>query len=637
MCGLAGYFSTENKFSREDLVSMTEALVHRGPDASGYFTDEFTGLGHRRLSIIDLSERANQPMTSAGGRYVIIYNGEIYNYREIGAKLNAGKKNEASIQLRTASDTEVILEAFALYGIDFVNQLNGMFAIVIYDKKLNELYLFRDRIGIKPLFYYWDSKNFAFASELKSFQKISSIPKEINESAIKYFLHYGYIPAPYTIYKNIYKLSSGTWMKVSATGIESQRYWDLTGKLSNNIISDKYQAMVKLSDLMISSVQYQLKSDVPFGVFLSGGIDSSLITAQASMLSSVKVNTFSIGFHENSHNESEYAKAIAKYLGTDHHEFIVSINDAVGLFESIFDSYDEPFADTSAIPTMLVSKLAKQYVTVALSGEGGDELFFGYGYYKWANRLSNPLWKISRKMLARTFNRLSSRYKRVGQLLTYDADTNLPSHIFSQEQYFFSEKELSGMLLNGYADELIYENEKLNYSFLRAIDEPYRRMIQVKERKLNAIEIQALFDLQYYLQDDLLTKVDRASMKYSVETRVPYLDHRVIEFALNLDPSLKFRNGITKYILKEILYQYVPKELFDRPKQGFAIPLNLWLKKELKYLIDEYLSERVIKKYNVVDYETVKNYSRAFHSGTEYLYNRLWILIALHKWLESKS
>ncbi len=638
MCGIAGYFSVERKFTLDDLRVMTECLVHRGPDAGGYFNDEITGLGHRRLSIIDLSMRANQPMVSNNGRFIIIYNGEVYNFTEIGAKLKTPSVKGGEFNLKTSSDTEVILEAFVKYGVDFVDQLNGMFAIVIYDKELRELYLFRDRLGIKPLFYFWDGKDFAFASELKSFKKISTIPKQVNKKAVKDFLHLGYIPAPATIYENIFKLANGSWMKVSSAGIEMHKYWNLKSKISNNILTSKDQAMVKLSDLLVSSVQYQLKSDVPFGVFLSGGIDSSLVTAQATMLSSVKVNTFSIGFEENSHNESEYAKAIAKYLGTDHHEFIVSYKDAINLIDNIFDSYDEPFADSSAIPTMLVSKLAKQYVTVTLSGEGGDELFFGYGAYKWANRLSNPLWQFARKPLAFTFSQMNSRYKRVSKLLDYKLNQDIKHHIFSQEQYFFSEDELSRLLVNGYATDTAVNEMKLQPTFLRVHEDSVEsRVINVKERKLTSMEMQALYDLQYYLQDDLLTKVDRASMLYSVETRVPYLDHRVVEFALNISPNLKYHRGVSKYILKEILYQYVPKYLFDRPKQGFAIPLNKWLNKELKYLVTDFLNEDIIKKHGIVDFKFVNEMQKAFEGGTEFLFNRLWTLIVLHKWFEQNE
>lgn len=635
MCGIAGFFSPEKIFNQSDLMTMTNSLQHRGPDASGFYYDEFIGLGHRRLSIIDLSERANQPLFSDNDRFVIIYNGEVYNFSEIGARLKKGTQQHNNIQFKTSSDTEIILEAFVKYGFDFISQLNGMFVFAIFDKQLQELYIFRDRIGIKPLFYYWDGKNFAFASELKSFQEIKTIPKEINKEAVGDFLHFGYIPTPYSIYKNIYKMNSGTWMRVSMSGIEFHKYWDVKGKISNNIIENKEQAMIKLSDLLISSVQYQMKSDVPFGVFLSGGIDSSLVTAQAVMLSSLKVNTFSIGFEENSHNESEYAKAIAKYLGTDHHEFMVSYRDAMELVEPMIDLYDEPFADSSAIPTLLVSKLAKQYVTVTLSGEGGDELFFGYGAYRWAKRLNNPFLMSVRKPLSFLFSKMSSRYERIGKLLDYESRKNIRSHIFSQEQYMFSTSELKDMLMNGYASESYIEEQNTQPNLLRGYEDSYEnRLVNVKERKLNSMELQALFDLQYYLQDDLLVKVDRASMRYSLETRVPYLDHRVIEFALNLSPKLKYKNGISKYILKEILYQYVPKHLFDRPKQGFAIPLNLWLRNELRYLIDESLSEKVIKKHDIIDYKKVLELKQLFFSGTDYVYQRLWLLIVLHKWFE---
>ena len=637
MCGLAGFYSQNNFFSVDDLKSMTGSLRHRGPDASGFYHDETCGLGHTRLSIIDLSERANQPMTSANDRFLIIYNGEIYNFREIGARLKSPFSVGNQIQLKTSSDTEVILESFSQMGVDFVHQLNGMFVIVIYDKLTKELYLFRDRIGIKPLYYYWDGKNFAFASELKALKLLKQVNKKINKAAINNFLHLGYIPSPLSIYENVQKLPAGSWMKVTANGIEIQKYWNIKSILSNKVIHDPEEALVKLSDLIISSVQYQLKSDVPFGVFLSGGIDSSLVTAQAVGLSIVKVNTFSIGFEENSHNESEYAKAVAKYLGTDHHEFIVSYRDAMDLIDSIFDTYDEPFADASAIPTMLVSKMAKQYVTVTLSGEGGDELFYGYGAYKWAKRLENPIYKALHKPAAKLFSKLSSRYQRVSKLLDYDNNVNLNSHIFSQEQYLFSAYELSDILQPEY-----YLPQSLNHldipaTTLSNVDVFTSGKGALKERVLNAMEQQALFDLHFYLQDDLLTKVDRASMHYGIETRVPYLDHRVIEFALNLGPELKYHNGISKYILKKILYQYVPQELFDRPKQGFAIPLNKWLHHELNYLIEDNLNKTVIEQFNVVRYEEVQSIIKGFQTGKDFLFNRLWLLIVLHRWLIKNS
>lgn len=637
MCGIAGYYSRTDFFEKEDLCKMTKVLRHRGPDAEGFFSDNIVGLGHTRLSIIDLSERANQPMTSQNNRYVIIYNGEIYNFREIGAMLKTTTTHNKQINFKTASDTEVILEAFGHYGTDFVNLLNGMFAFAIYDKVLGELYLFRDRLGIKPLYYFWDGENFAFGSELKSLIQIDKIPKKINKAAIRDFLHLGYIPTPHSIYKNIYKLNSGSYIKLSKSGLDHHKYWNLKNKIHSKAIEDKQQALVKLSDLLMSSVQYQLKSDVPFGVFLSGGIDSSLITAQAVELSSVKVNTFSIGFEENTHNESEYAKAIAKYLGTDHHEFIVSYNDAIELIDNIFEAYDEPFADSSAFPTMLVSKLAKEHVTVTLSGEGGDELFFGYGAYLWSRRLNNPLVKFFRKPLANILSQMSNRYQRAGKMLEYKDNNNIMSHIFSQEQYLFSECELDNLILDETLPKSLINQILFRKSFLSNFEENGSPNFLVEERSLSSMESQALFDLTYYLQDDLLTKVDRASMQYGIETRVPYLDHRVVEFALNLSPKLKYKDGVSKYILKEILFQYIPKKYFERPKQGFAIPLSFWLKDQLKYLIDEYLSEEIIKKHKIVNYEEVNQLKHQFFKGVDYLYNRLWILIVLHMWLEKNK
>lgn len=635
MCGIAGYLSYSPIYSRLDLEKMTGLLTHRGPDAVGFFEDEFCGLGHRRLSIIDLSDRAHQPMVSANDRYVTVYNGEVYNYREISAHLKEVPSGSKPPIFRTSSDTEILLESFSHYGVDFVHQLNGMFAIAIYDKIQQELYIFRDRLGIKPIFYYWDGTHFAFASELKSLTILPKINLEINKQSVKSFLHLGFIPAPESIYTYIKKVMPGSWLKVTRQGPEETKYWSLKKKFTHSLVTEKSQAMVKLSDLLTSSVQNQLKSDVPFGVFLSGGIDSSLVTAQAVTLSSVKVNTFSIGFEENSHNESEYAKAVANYLGTNHHEFIVSYKDAIKIIEPVFEAFDEPFADASAIPTTLVSKLAKDYVTVTLSGEGGDELFFGYGSYQWANRLSNPLSRLACYPLKSIFSKMSSRYKRIAQMIDLPPQHDIKSHIFSQEQYFFSQKELDSLLLED------YKNLQLNLEILNTdtilTDLKNNFAPSVRQRTLTAMEQQALFDLTYYLPDDLLTKVDRCSMQHSIETRVPYLDHRVVEFALNLSPNLKYHDGIPKYILKEILYQYIPKKLFDRPKQGFAIPLNKWLNKELSYLIDEYLDPILIKKIGIVDSEVVSKLLIEYKTGNkDYLHNRIWILIILHRWFKSK-
>lgn len=622
MCGITGHFSFEKNISEQDLRLMTDTLAHRGPDAFGYFLDDHAALGHRRLSILDLSTSANQPMTSADGRFVMVYNGEVYNYREIAAEL----KLHTNIEFRTSSDTEVILEAYAKYGAEVVHKLNGMFAFAIYDKVKKELFVCRDRVGIKPLYYFWDGIRFAFASELKALTPLAFIRKELNYNAIYKFLHIGCIFAPQTIYKSINKLESGYWIKISKENFEKKKYWGLSEQITKDTISNEKMALVRLSDLLMSSVQYQIKSDVPFGVFLSGGIDSSLITAYAVNLSGVKVNTFSIGFEENKYNESAYAKSIANYLGTNHHEFIVSYKDAMDLIENIFDAYSEPFGDSSSIPTMLVSKLARKYVTVTLSGEGGDELFLGYGAYKWAKRLNTPQISLFRKTIAGILSKSGTKFERHAKYFQYPDKDLIYSHILSQEQYYFSLPEMNEVL----------SNEFMQRPGSRNIDTLSSFGIEVNhlKRPLKAIEKQALFDLQFYLQYDLLTKIDRASMHFSLETRVPYLDHRMIEFALNLSPDLKLKNNISKYLLKEILYQYIPQKFFDRPKQGFAVPMKKWLNKELRYLIEDNLSSEVINKYNIVKSSYVAHLKKEFYGGKSYYFNRLWLLIVLHKWLQ---
>jgi asparagine synthase (glutamine-hydrolysing) len=615
MCGITGIYKSNP--SNDDLVAMTEAIKHRGPDAFGYYINDNVALGHRRLSILDLSVNGNQPMFSHCKRYVMVYNGEIYNYQEIASELQS--QYQSQISFKSSSDSEVILEAYVKWGMGFIEKLNGMFAIAIYDTVMKELILVRDRMGIKPLFYYKDEKQLIFASELKAIREAKGLQFEINQDAIPFFLNMGFIPAPHTIYKNIYKLEAGYYLKINKSCNEKVRYWNINEKISEQVIKSEKEAIVKISDLLASSVQYQLKSDVPFGVFLSGGIDSSLITAQAVAIANTSINTFSIGFKEQKYNEAVFAEKIAHHLGTNHNEFIVSENDAIGLIEEVVDFYDEPFADSSAIPTMLVSKLARSKVTVTLSGEGGDELFMGYGSYKWARRLSNPLIKANKGLIRKVLSGLNDeRYKRAAHLFDEVNEKEKEQHIFSQEQYYFSRNEINSLL----------KSCKGSYSL--NVDQNYAR-------EINTMEKQALFDMCYYLPGDLLTKVDRASMRYSLETRVPYLDHRLVELALNISPELKYKNGISKYILKEILYQYLPKEYFNRPKQGFAIPLSDWLRNDLSYLIDEYLNDNIVQRYSVVNHLEVIDLVKRFRSGEKYLYNRIWLLVVLHRWFSKNE
>ncbi|MFM2226255.1 MAG: hypothetical protein RJA07_2457 [Bacteroidota bacterium] len=621
MCGIAGYFSTDKSFEKNELENITNSMPHRGPDAAGFYWNEnqTCGLGHRRLSIIDLSTAANQPMYSHCKRYVMIFNGEVFNYQQIADELQEQhlKKHGSKIQFNTHSDTEVILEAFCFWGNDFVNKLNGMFAIIIYDTQTHKLFIYRDRLGVKPIYYFYQNNVLVFGSELKAVLQFSIVKNktEIDNEALNQYLHIGYIAEPLSIYKYIKKFPAGAFAELEKGKFEIKYYWKAEDRIESIIHHNFIDTKLELKNLLLDSVKLRMISDVPFGTFLSGGIDSSLITAMAQQNSSVPIKTFSIGFKEAKYNESQFAKQVSNHLKTHHHEFVVGEKDAMELVSKISEAYDEPYADSSALPTMLVSKLAKQTVTMTLSGDGGDELMMGYGMYNWANRLSNPFINAVRKPAAMVMKMMDSKYKRVADLLNYDDKKYLHGHIFSQEQYFFTRAEVSHLLEKNHQSNFIFD-----YHF-------------ETKRKLSAAEQQALFDIKYYLKDDLLVKVDRASMQYSLETRTPFLDYRVVEYCLNISEKFKMNNGIQKFMLKEILYDFVPREIFDRPKWGFSIPLVNWLKADLKYLIDDYLNEKIITQSGLVNYAIVHDLKQKFFSGKyDYLYNRLWLLIVLHMW-----
>ncbi len=411
MCGILGYVSGKVHLNEAEFRNALSRMNHRGPDAEGIFHHNETFLGHKRLSIIDLSESANQPMSSSDGRYIIVFNGEIYNYLELAKQFN--------IQQRTSSDTEIILELFAKKGCEIPTMFNGMFSMVIYDKQSAELYLTRDRMGIKPLFYFYDQNVFAFASELKALINIPYISKNLtlNTDTIKSYLHLGYISQPNTIYQNIFKFPSGNYALLKNGELTFSEYWNPQNLVEEKVISEEKHALEELDRLLTDSIKYRMICDVPYGTLLSGGIDSSLVTAIASKVSSRKLKTYTIGFKEQSFNEASFAKQVATHLKTDHHEYFVSEKDALDLIPDILSQYDEPYADSSAIPTMLVSKMAATEVKMVLSGDGGDELFHGYGAYKWANRLNNPFIKSSRKLIAAGLKVGNNRYRRASRVI----------------------------------------------------------------------------------------------------------------------------------------------------------------------------------------------------------------------------
>jgi asparagine synthase (glutamine-hydrolysing) len=610
MCGIAGAY-VQDGVENDRMKTATDTLFHRGPDAGGYYTSvsKKIFLGHRRLSIIDLSEVANQPMNSSDGRYVIIYNGEVYNFKELKTRL-------PDFDWKTNGDTEVIIELFAAFGAKSFVWLNGIFAFSIYDTIEERLWFCRDPLGIKPLFIQRSKTQLLFSSELKAIISTRSqqTPFKINNAAIPYFLHLGYIPEPMTIYEGVEKFPAAHYavLDIKTNHWTQQKYWNAEDYYLSNPINDEATALKLYKEKLFAAVNRQMISDVPLGTFLSGGIDSSLVSAVASVLNPGKINTFSIGFEEAAFDESQYADQVAKHINTQHHLFKVKLDDVLGLIPDFIDVYDEPFADSSAFPTMLVSKLARAQVTVTLSGDGGDEFFQGYGMYTWAKRLDDPKIKLLRKPLHFASKMMNERFQRAGELFNYPDANRIPSHIFSQEQYFFGEQELQQLV-----PDLSFDFTSLNQL----------------PNKGTAQERQAFWDVDHYLKDDLLVKVDRASMHYSLETRVPLLDKEIVEFALNIPLSLKIREGYgTKYLMKKTLYEMVPRHIFERPKRGFAIPLNKWLSNELKPLLDKYLSTEKVQQAGFVNSEYVATLVKDYFAGKTYLYNRVWVLLVLHWW-----
>lgn len=607
MCGINGIISNRNLDLNKLLSQMNASIHHRGPDASGVDVVEGIGLGHVRLSILDLSTHANQPFKD--NRYSLVFNGEIYNFEEL--------RDKYQFNCETTSDTEVLFQGLKSVGKDFVKELNGMFSFAFWDKEKDSLLIARDRLGIKPLYLYEKDGVIAFSSELKG---LKSIQNElggfsVSMDAINAFMYLGFIPVPLSIYNEIIKFEEGSLAEIKNGQLTYEKYWDVDECVTNTVISDEAEAKEQLKSIVNSSIEYRLKSDVPFGTFLSGGIDSSLVTAVAQSLTKEPVKTFSIGFENPKFNEANFAKEVAGYLKTDHHEFLVSENEAKKLVEDLISHYDEPFGDPSSIPTMMVSKMARKHVKMILSGDGGDEVFHGYGFYNWANRLSKPAIKIFRKPIGKILSLGNSRIKRASNVFMYPKG-RMKSHIFSQEQYFFTKDEIQDILIQSSNDPAFLDEEP-NY-----------------KRELSAREKQSIYDIKYFLRDDLLNKVDIASMKASLEVRVPLLDHRIIEFGVNVHEDLKIKNGDSKYILKQVLYDYVPNEFFDRPKKGFNIPLESWLDTDLSYLLDNNLNKESVESVGLVHYDKVKKLLNRYKAGEKYLFTRIWALILLHEWFK---
>lgn len=586
MCGICGFIS-KTPDTLDNLIRMNDLLIHRGPDDHGeeiYQTQDgrYVGFAQRRLSILDLSSRGHQPMHSPDKRISIVFNGEIYNYNKLKEQLN-------DYSFASSCDTEVIIAAYLKWGIDFVNKINGMFAIALLDREKGEIYLIRDRIGKKPLYYYYDSeRNIVFGSELKAVCQSEFVHPELNKEVIGRYIYKGYIAAPDTIYKNIYKLEPGGILKITESQIIHRKYWDVAqqyNKLKHKQVFDYEQAKYELKELLRQAVKRRMISDVPLGAFLSGGYDSSLVCAIASELLDAPLKTFSIGFNEDKFNEAVYAKQVAKELGTDHTELYLSEEDALGIVDSIPQYYDEPFADSSQIPTMLVSQLAKTQVSVTLSGDGGDELFGGYKIYAHMQE--------------------AEKRKHMGKILYMLG--KIPG--VKQSAMWKNRKFVWRIVSDGNDDETRTQKGGANVDLINDIlldggDRLYFEFESRYQEKSYDIT-RMLLDMDTFLPDDILTKVDRASMRYALECRCPILDKEVIEYSFRLPIDFKCGHGNQKKILKDITYEYLPREIMDRPKAGFAIPLDKWLRTALREKIMDWTNREYLVKQGIFNVDAL--------------------------------
>ncbi|WP_375724536.1 asparagine synthase (glutamine-hydrolyzing) [Arcobacter sp. KX21116] len=577
MCSILGYYNTN--LSYEHIVKQNFLMSHRGPDNSTVkeyrFNEKKLFLGHNRLSIQDLATHANQPMEN--NRYVIVFNGEVYNHFEIRKKLNFKK-------FKTTSDTETLLWAFTEFGIkNALEYFIGMFSIALFDKIEQKLFLIRDRVGIKPVYWTFQNDEFAFSSELKGIS--SHLKQNKSNKALIQFMSFGYIPSENSYYKDIYKLKSAHYLVFDGNSVNIKRYWNLP----NTKLDIPYEEAVEETERLIrSSVKYRLLSDVEVGSFLSGGIDSSLVSVIMQQESNQKIKTFSIGFEDKKYDESIYAKEVANYIHSEHFEYKFKVSDVINLIDKLKYHFDEPFGDASSLPMMILSEMTKKHVTVALSGDGGDELFLGYERYFFAQNYHNKLSKISQ--LVRTL------FSNIGKYSPYDKLQKMSyplKHLNVQNIYallYCSTKpwELSNLFDSGFLEDSFGKSE------LNLLD-----IMDYQFDGKDIIDSLSRLDFNRYLSDDILTKVDRSTMAYGLEARVPILDHRVIEFAYSLPSHIRLQHG-SKSILKEILYKQIPRRLIERPKRGFSVPLKYWFRNELKDIVYskiENLDDRFNKKY----------------------------------------
>ena len=630
MCGFCGLIHPQGFPPPEKalLQAMTQTIIHRGPDDEGLYLDDQTGLGVRRLSIIDL-EKGHQPLSNETGSIWIAYNGEVYNFPQLRKELQA-----RGHQFKTRTDTETIVHAYEEWGENFIQRLRGMFAFALWDKDKKTLYLWRDRLGIKPLYYTLQPDGtLLFGSELKTILVYSQLPRAVNLRALDLFLTLEYIPAPFSIFENIHKLPPGCFLKYHEGKIVVNSYWDVAppGETSSSLESRSLEELQeKLYFLLKESVALRLISDVPLGAFLSGGIDSSTIVGLMNELGVSPLLTFSIGFEDSTYNELRYARQIARRFGTQHEEFILR-PDAVELVDRLIHHLDEPFGDFSLFPTYLVSKMARERVKVILSGDGGDEVFGGYEHYQAQKIARWPAVTCSGRWLSRLLQRLPPSPKKKGwwnKLRRFTQGLEHPASLRHLRWMVFLSEAIKKELYSPYLLEQL--QEKLEIDGISPLTE-----LLNKANLYDPITAELLIDLKLYLPDDILVKVDRMSMATSLETRVPLLDHHLVEFVFSLPGELKLKGLTTKWIFKKTMERLLPRENIYRPKEGFSIPIKHWLRQELKPLLLEYLNPSRIKKDGYFRPETIDSMIQLHLAGRENFSHQLWSLLVFQIWKEN--
>ena len=630
MCGISGFIDFNKKTDMEVLQKMNRIMAHRGPDGEGYGMYETdtakVGLGHRRLSIIDLTAGGSQPQTF--GSLHITFNGEIYNYAEIKKVLE-----DKGHSFKSHSDTEVILHAYAEWGSAALQQFIGMFAFVIYDEANQQIFACRDRAGVKPFFYYYKDGLFLFGSELKALVQHPAFIKQINTDAVAAFLQFGYVPTPHCIFNDAHKLKPGHFLTFDIPNrqLQTTQYWNVYDAYNKPILDISLpEAIEETEKLLTSAFQYRMVSDVPVGVFLSGGYDSSCVTAILQKNNTEKIKTFTIGVPDAGLNEAPFAKEIAAHLGTDHTEYYCTEKEALEIVPQLPFFYDEPFADSSAIPTTLVSRIAREKVTVALSADAGDEIFAGYNRYDYMIKYGGALKKIPgiiRRSAATmmdlipadkipVFNKkylFHSRYEKVKSLLKEPSAKNVLMSMTQQ----MNTKEIA---------ELFKDSIQQMPSYFDSKD--------LKPENYSVLSYMMAIDYQTYLLDDILQKVDRAGMSVSLEGREPFLDHRIIEWAARLPMEYKYNKGNKKFILKQIVHKYIPAAMMDRPKMGFGIPISAWLQKDLKPFVDQYFDEQFIIKQNIFNNDVIQRIKKSFYDGKVEKAEKIWYILMFQMWYD---